>query len=312
MTETRKGVLAMVAACVIWGLSPLYYKLIADIPPLEVLSHRTLWSLAFFGAVLIFQGRLRQVAVLLGQWRAMLVVGFAALMISTNWFLYIFSIQTGHTIQASLGYYMFPLVAVVLGRLVFGERLGAVQWGAVVLAALAVAVLAAGLGAVPWISLVLATTFGLYGLVKKRSAAGPVVSVTAEVLLLSPLAAIWLWGVHTQGWQGIVARPGAVFGSNWGDSLMLVFSGPITAGPLILFSYASRRISLATVGLVQYLNPSLQFLIAVAVFAEPFTRAHALAFGLIWLALAIYSAQAVAQDRAARRASATSATVGQG
>jgi len=135
------------------------------------------------------------------------------------------------------------------------------------------------------------------------------VSVTAEVLLLSPLAAIWLWGVHTQGWQGIVARPGAVFGSNWRDSLMLVFSGPITAGPLILFSYASRRISLSSVGLVQYLNPSLQFLVAVLVFAEPFTPVHALAFGLIWLALAIYSAQAIVQDRAARRAAEMPSTV---
>jgi chloramphenicol-sensitive protein RarD len=311
MTEPRKGVLAMVAACVIWGLSPLYYKLIAHIPPLEVLSHRTLWSLVFFGAVLVGQRRLGAVAVLLARPRAALMVGFAALMISTNWFLYIYSIQIGHTLQASLGYYMFPLVAVVLGGLVFGERLGALQWGAVALAAVAVTVLSLGAGAVPWISLVLATTFGMYGLAKKRSAAGPVVSVTAEVALLAPLAALWLWGVHTQGWQGIVERPGAIFGSNWRDSLILVFSGPITAGPLILFSYASRRISLSSVGLVQYLNPTLQFLVAVLVFAEPFSPAHAIAFALIWLALAIYSAQAIAQDRAARRASATSDTVAQ-
>ncbi len=303
MTDRLKGVWAMIAACVIWGLSPLYYKLLAHIAPLEVLSHRTLWSLVFFGAILLAQRRLGEVGALLRSWRGLGAVGFAAAMISLNWFLYILSIQIGHTVEASLGYYIFPLVAVVLGMVVFGERLPRGQWLAVGIAALAVVVLSVGLGVVPWISLVLASSFGLYGLAKKKTGAGPIVSVTAEVALLAPLAAVWLWGVHTQGWHGVVLRPGGVFGQDLGDSLLLVFSGPMTASPLILFSYASRRISMSAVGVIQYLNPTLQFLCAVVVFGEPFGAVQAVAFAMIWLALAIYSLQAVALERAASRAS---------
>ena len=206
MTDTGKGILAMVGACTIWGLSPLYYKLLVAVPPGEVLAHRTLWSFAFFGVVLTLQGRLAELPRLLRGRRA-LVVGFAAAMISANWFLFILSIQIGHTMQASLGYYIFPLVAVVIGLVAFGERLSAAQGVAVALAAAAVLLLTFGLGVTPWISLILAFTFGLYGLVKKRLDAGPVVSVTAEVLLLAPLAAVWLAGLHAGLWSE--GRPGA-------------------------------------------------------------------------------------------------------
>ena len=193
----------------------------------------------------------------------------------------------------------------------FTSGLSAVKWLSVGLAGFAVLVLTVGLGAAPWISLALATTFGLYGLIKKRTAAGPVVSVTVEVLVLAPLALIWLIGVHQAGWSGLTGRSGGVFGHDLSDSLILMLSGPLTAGPLILFSYASRRITMATLGLVQYLNPTLQFLCAVLIFREPFSTWHGIAFGLIWVALAIYSAEALRQDRAARRAPAkvsTSAT----
>lgn len=311
MQPAARGIAAMVGACTIWGLSPLYYKLIAHVPPLEVLSHRTLWSLAFFGIVLMFQKRLREVAVLIRDHRALIPIIFAAVMISVNWFLYILSIQIGRAVEASLGYYIFPLVAVLLGLVAFHERLSAVKWLSVGLAGFAVLVLTVGLEAAPWISLALATTFGLYGLIKKRTAAGPVVSVTVEVLVLAPLALIWLIGVHQAGWSGLTGRSGGVFGHDLNDSLILMLSGPLTAGPLILFSYASRRITMATLGLVQYLNPTLQFLCAVLIFREPFSTWHGIAFGLIWVALAIYSAEALRQDRAARRAPAkvsTSAT----
>lgn len=308
MTEAAKGFWAMVAASTVWGLSPLYYKLLAAVPPLEVLSHRTLWSAAIFGLVLAWQGRIGELPTVL-KGRAFALTAFAAVMISTNWFLFILSIQIGRATEASLGYYIFPLVAVALGIIAFGERLRAAQGFAVLLAALAVAVLTWGLGAAPWIALALSVTFGLYGLLKKRLVAGPVLSVTAEVLVLAPLAAIWLWGLHSGLWAE--GRPGAVFGRDPGTSLLLAFSGVLTAGPLILFSYASRRVRLATVGLVQYINPTLQFGCATLVFAEPFTRWHGAAFGLIWAALALYSGASLAQDRAARRAlsrAATSAT----
>ncbi|WP_212526098.1 EamA family transporter RarD [Actibacterium sp. MT2.3-13A] len=302
MSEARKGILAMMGACCIWGLSGLYYKLLAHVPPLEVLSHRTLWSLVFFGIVLAAQGRLGEIARLLRAPRVLALVFLAAVMISTNWFLFIYSVLVGSAMEASLGYYIFPLVAVTLGFVMLGERLSAGKWAAVGLAALAVGVLTWGLGVAPWISLALAFTFGCYGLLKRGAPAGPLVSVTTEVLLLSPLALFWLWGVHVQGWEGLVGRNLGTFGHDARDSLILAASGVLTGGPLILFSYASKRVSFATVGLVQYLNPTLQFLVATLAFAEPMTRWHGIAFPLIWIALAIYSWESLRQDRAARRA----------
>lgn len=302
MTEAGKGVAALVAACTIWGLSGLYYKLLAHVPPIEILAHRTLWSLVFFTLVLLAQGRLGQLRLALGSIRAVAIVGFAALMISVNWFVFILSIQIGQTTEASLGYYLFPLVAVVIGWLAFGERLSMSQGVAVALALGAVVVLTLGLGVAPWIALILSISFGLYGLVKKRLTIGPVVSVTAEVLLLSPIAIVVLAGSHLQG-QG-------AFGQSLQDTALLVFSGVLTATPLILFSYATKRVRMGTIGLVQYINPSLQFLCAVLVFAEPFGAWHAVAFGLIWAALAIYTLASVRQDSAARRAAVSVGTSG--
>jgi chloramphenicol-sensitive protein RarD len=308
--EARKGILAMVGACGIWGLSSMYYKLLAHVPPEEVLGHRTLWSLVFFGLVLAVQGRLGELGRLVARPRALAVVAVAALMISVNWFLFILSIQIGHAVEASLGYYIFPLVAVALGFAVLGERHSAAKWGAVGLACVAVAVLTWGLGVAPWVALALAATFGVYGLIKRGVPSGPVVSVTAEVLLLAPLALLWLWGVHAQGWAGLTGRTLGAFGHDLSDSVMLMLSGPLTATPLILFSYASKRVSYATIGLVGYINPTLQFLVATIVFHEAFTPWHALAFGLIWAALALYSAESLRQERAARRASVRLGTSG--
>lgn len=294
MTDTQKGVCALVAACTIWGLSPLFYKALSTVDATEVLAHRTVWSLVFFAGVLALQSRLSTLWAAVTDRASLPVVAFAALMISTNWFLFIWSIQVARATEASLGYYIFPLVAVLIGRLVFGERLSRIQWTAVILAVLAVAVLTVGLGVLPWISLVLATTFGLYGLVKKRLDMGPVVSVTAEVLILSPIALVWLVFLH--------GGTGGVFGDDLFQSLLLMTSGPITAMPLILFSYGARRLAMATVGVVQYINPTLQFLCAVLIFGEPFGPVHLIAFALIWTALALYSGSAFRQDRLRRRA----------
>lgn len=316
MTDTAKGLAAMVGATVIWGLSSMYYKLIADVPPLEVLAHRTLWSLLFFGLVLAARGRLADLRRLLSSPRSLALVGFAALSISLNWFMFIYAIQSGRAVEASLGYYIFPLVAVLLGALVFGERLGWVRAMAIGLAALAVLALTLGLGVAPWISLWLAFTFGLYGVAKKRLAAGPTVSVTGEVALLAPLALLWLWGVHLQGWVGLASplvgaapTPGA-FGHDLADSLLLMFSGVITALPLILFTTASRSLPLGTVGVMQYINPTLQFAVAALVFAEPVTLWHWVAFPLIWTAVALYSAETLRQDRSSARRAARVATSG--
>ncbi|UWQ08953.1 EamA family transporter RarD [Aliiroseovarius crassostreae] len=301
MRDSTKAIIAILLACTIWGLSPLYYKALAHVPPLELLSHRTLWSLVLFSAVLTAQRRLPDLLHLLRDPQGVLLVAIASVMISANWGGFIISIQIGKAVEASLGYYIFPLVTVLLARMIYGEVLGRGKLVAIGLAALAVAILTFGLGVPPWISLFLASTFAFYGVIKKRVQVGPVVSVTAEVLLLAPLALIWLAGVHLQGWTGLFDRNLGVFGYDLFDSLMLIGSGALTAGPLILFSYASKQLPLSTVGVVQYLNPSLQFLCASLIFAEPVTRWHAIALPLIWAALVIYSLAAFGQERALRR-----------
>jgi chloramphenicol-sensitive protein RarD len=293
MSESMKGVLAVLMACVIWGLSPIYYKELSHIQPLEVMSHRVLWSFVFFSGLLIFQGRITALWHALADRRRFGMIAFAAVMVWTNWFIFILSIQINRATEASLGYYIFPLVAVLIGRIAFGETLGRIQSLAVALAALAVGVLTWGLGVAPWISLVLAISFGLYGATKKRLDVGPVVSVTCEVMLFLPVVAVALGYQHFMG-QG-------AFGANMRDTLLLVLSGPLTALPLILFSAATKRVSLGTVGVLQYVNPTLQFFCAVVLFAEPFTLWHRVAFILIWIALALFSVSGLRQDREARK-----------
>ncbi len=301
MTESNKGVLAMIAACTVWGLSPIYYKELSHIPPLEVMSHRVWWSLVFFVGVLAAQSRLDEIRVALSTRRNLALIVVAAAMIWVNWFLFIYAVHVSRTTETSLGYFIYPLVAVVIGRFWFAEQLDRAQWLAVGLAAVAVTTLTYGLGVVPWISITLAVTFALYGSIKKGLEIGPVVSVTCEILIVAPMAIFVILLAQSGGQGG--------FGNTWHDNLLLIFSGPITALPLLFFSFAAKRIAMSTVGLLNYLNPTLQFLCAVMIFGEPFGRWHALAFPMIWLALAIYSISAWSQGRTARRASARSAGV---
>lgn len=289
MSEPVKGILAMVFCCVVWGLSPIYYKELAHIPPLDVLAHRTLWSLVFFALVLAPQRRMGEIATALASWRTLGIILFCAVMISINWFTFIWSVGNEKATEASLGYFLFPLAAVVLGRVFFAENPARLQWGAIALAACAVVVLTYGLGVAPWIALMLAVTFGLYGVAKKALSVGPVVSVAAEVLLLAPIA---LW---------VVWRADLPFGADMGDLMLLVFSGVLTGGPLVLFSYATKRVALTTVGIVQYLNPTLQFFCAVVIFGEAIGIWHKIAFPMIWVALLLYSTVAIIEERAARR-----------
>ncbi len=289
----NSGILAIVAACTIWGLSSIFYKQLSHVPPLEVLAHRTVWSVVFFAAVLAVQGRiatLKQAVAPDTRWKIVL----AAIMISANWFLFIWSIQIGRATESSLGYYIFPLVAVSLGVIVFKERMARAQVVAVAIAALAVLILSVQLGQLPWISLTLALTFGLYGLIKKRLDLGPVVSVTAEVLLLAPLAIGFVIYLFTTG-QGH-------FSADRLTAILLMISGPLTAIPLIFFSYASKRVAMGTVGIVQYLNPTLQFIVATMVFREPFGSVQFVAFVLIWIALATFTWSGLRQENARRRA----------
>lgn len=300
MSETAKGVAATIMACTLWGLSGLFYDLMPDVPALEIMAHRTIWAFVFFALYLWTQGRIRAPFEALAQPRALRVIGFATVMVGINWLGFVYAIQTDRALEASLGYFIFPLVSVLLGRVVFAERLGQAQTLAVALAACAVLLLTVGLGVAPWIALLLGVTFGLYGMIKKRLDVGPVVSVTAEAMLLLPpvlLALIWY---HAQG-QGH-------FGVTVAETLLLMLAGPMTAVPLMLFSYAARRITMASMGLISYLNPSLQFVVATLIMAEPFGLWHAIAFGLIWTALVIYTSATWHHDRAARRMPVSSVT----
>lgn len=296
MTPQHRSILALIGACTIWGLSSMFYKLLAHVPPGEVLAWRTVSSVVFFAAILGPQNRLHELRAAFSSRQMAALVLLAALMIAANWFFFIFSIQAGRAVESALGYYVFPLVAVAMGRVVFGEKLHPLQWLAVGIAALAVSVLTWGLGAAPWISMILAVTFATYGALKKRLPLGPVISVMAEVLWLLPVALVWL----------------ALRGHIWDlpTYALLLAAGPMTGVPLILFSRAARGVRMSTVGLVQYMNPTLQFFVAVLVFAEPFTRWHAIAFPMIWGALALYSLVAMRQDRAARKAAQAASASG--
>jgi len=281
MTEPRKGAVAMVLASIIWGLSAIYYKQLSGIPPLEVLCHRTLWSVIVFIFILRLQDRLQDLKLVFLNKKLILGLFWAAAMISINWFFFIWSVHNDRATEASFGYYIFPLVAVLFGLIFFNEQLSLMKWCSVFLAIFAVTTLAISQNILPFVALVLSVTFGIYGALKKQINLGPVLSVTTEVILLLPLAITFLLYWHSSGFGS--------FGKDIETTSLLIFSGPMTAVPLMLFSYAARRVQMTSLGIIQYLNPSLQFLVAVFIFAEPFGVSQGIAFGLIWLALFIYT-----------------------
>ncbi|AJE47228.1 EamA family transporter RarD [Celeribacter indicus] len=315
MTRTRKGLLVLVLTYMAWGVLPLYYHLVAYVPSVEVLAHRTFWSFVLFTLYIAATGRLGELRALLHPstgWSGLYKVALASVLISVNWFLYIDTVSIGKTLEAALGYYILPLIAVLVGLVLFGERLRGLQYPAVALAAVAVAVLAFELGEMPWRALGMGTSFALYGAVKKSFSADPILSTAAEVVLLSPLALLWIAGAEFGGWGATEARAAGLFGHDLGSSLLLILSGLLTGLPLLGFAYATQRVTMIAVGLGQYLNSTMQLLIAVFVFGEPFTHAHAIAMPLIWTGLVLYTVQAMREDRqtrAARRASRSSGTV---
>lgn len=294
MTDAAKGLIAMICASVLWGLSPIVFKALTGVPPIEVLAHRTFWSSVIFGVVLMIQGQFGALVRAFADVRYAVWIAIAAALVFGNWYLFIWAIQSGYATQSALGFYIFPLVAVIIGRLFFAETLTLGQWIAVGLATGAVGLLTYGLGAVPWIALVLSVCFGIYGMIKKRLAMRALVSVTAEMIVLLPIAVLILWQTSHNGTGN--------FGGWNIRTALLIFSGPLTAIPMILFTYATARLTMTSVGLISYINPTLQFFCAVVLFSEPFTGWHFIAFGLIWGALALYSVTTFRQERSRRRA----------
>lgn len=304
----RRAALAIVAACTIWGLCAFYYRMLSHIPPIEVLTHRTIWSGVFFLGFCLLTGRAARLREALRPSRTLALLAGAALMISVNWAIFIWAVTSGRITESALGYYIFPLVMAAMGAVLLGERFSRLQGAALGLAAAATLILALGLGAPPWVSLALALTFGLYGLIKKTVSTGPIVSVTAEVLLLAPFAIVWLLGAHLAGWTDFTGlTPGAFF-ADPADAALLAFSGVLTGAPLALYAAAAKGLPLSTLGMIAYLNPTLQFASAMITGEHP-TIWHMIAFPMIWAGLAVFSLDALRRDRKARRAAAAARAV---
>ncbi len=287
--ERARGVAYAVSTYLAWGLLPLYFKALRPVPAIEVLAHRVVWSLLLLAAVVAVRSGAKALA---APFRRLPILAVTTLLIGTNWLVYIWAVQSGRVLEASLGYFVNPLVNVLLGVAFLGETLSGRQRAAVALAGAGVSVLVVRAGTIPWIALALAATFGLYGLLRKRAAIDPVGGLLAETALLAPAAVVFL------GWRA--ATGAGAFGTAAGTSLLLAAAGPITALPLVGFGLAVHRLRLSTMGLVQYLAPTGQFLLAVLLYREPFGPAHAVAFALIWTSLGLYSWDAIARARAAR------------
>ncbi len=278
------GVIYAALAFTLWGVFPLYFRQIAAVPTHEIVVHRVVWSLVFLLAVLAIRRQWGWLRPLLRQPKVIATFAASSLMLAANWLVYIWAVNNGHVIDGSLGYFINPLVNVLLGYTVLHERLRRAQWAALALAASGVLWLTIQAGQVPWIALVLGITFGAYGLLRKIAPLGPLEGLTLETLLLAPLAlaALGLWTL--QG-QSHFPTPSAT------TNFWLIAAGPITAVPLLLFAAGARRISMTTLGLLQYIGPTIQLILGVWLFQESFSPARAAGFILIWLALAIYSTE---------------------
>jgi chloramphenicol-sensitive protein RarD len=297
MGADRRGYLFGTAAYLCWGLFPLYWHLLRPAGAVEVLAHRIIWSLVFISVVVTVGRRWRGVGALLRTPRTAGLIAVGAVLIAINWGTYIYGVESDRVVETSLGYFINPLVTVLLGVFVLGERLRPVQWGAIAVGTLAVAVLTVDYGHVPYLALVLASSFGLYGLVKKR------LSVPAVDGLLLESAALVVPALVTLALLGV--RGVATFGQvSAAHTVLLVLGGLVTAVPLLLFAGAANRMPLSAIGLLQYLAPILQLACGVLVFGEPMPAARLAGFGLVWLALAIFrfDADRLARGPARRRA----------
>lgn len=285
--DLRMGLIAGMGAYLIWGLLPLYFHTLIHIAPEDILAHRVLWSIPTAFALILVAKRWNE---FLGMFRRKVVFWLfaSAVLIGINWLVYIWAVVNARVMEAALGYYMNPLINVAVGAIFLSERLRKWQWVAVALAAIAVCVEATALGRFPWVSLVLSFSFAAYSLIRRKVQVDSRVGFTVEVLLLAPIAAIWL-AMAVEANRNTVGNGGV-------DWVLLAMAGPITAIPLILFAVAAKRLRFSTIGIMQYFAPSLQFLIALA-FGEPLTPLRAVTFLLIWAAIIVFSVDAFGHER---------------
>lgn len=278
----RNGILYATACYTAWGIFPLYFKALKEIPPSEILLHRMVWSLLFLVMVLTWRKQWSWISSVLKQPRLLAGFTLSALLLSVNWLIYIWAINNNRVIDASLGYFMTPLVSVFLGSIFLKERLRLLQWVAVMFAALGVAWLTWNNGNLPWIGVSLAISFGIYGLLRKTASLGPLEGLSLETMILFPFAFAYLvyLGMHNQSEFTHVSI---------NTQLLILAAGPITAIPLLLFAAGARRIPMATLGLLQYISPSLQLLLGVWLYKENFPAERLLGFATIWIGLLLYS-----------------------
>jgi chloramphenicol-sensitive protein RarD len=280
----RSGIIYAALAFFCWGLFPIYFHALGEVPPLQILAHRMLWSLAFLLVLLLLRRDWKWLQVV-RQPRVFFSFVLSALLLSANWLVYIWSVMNHHVIEASLGYFINPLVNIVLGYLILKERMRPLQWAAIGVAALGVTWLTWQAGTVPWIALFLALSFGGYGLLRKTAALGPLEGLSFETIVLFPLAAGYVIWLTVQGQNVFINTASDT--TRW----LLIMAGPLTAIPLLLFATGARKIPLSILGLLQYLSPTLQFLLGVWLFKEAFSADRLVGFVLIWSALALFAGE---------------------
>lgn len=290
----RSGILSAALAFLCWGLFPIYFHAIGEVPPMQILAHRVLWSLTFLLIVLGWRRQWKWLAIV-RQPRVFWSFAASALLLSANWLVYIWAVKNGHVIEASLGYFINPLVNIMFGYLLLKERMRTVQWAAIALAALGVCWLTWQSGTVPWIALFLAASFGGYGLLRKTAALGALEGLSFETMVLFPFAAGYIAWLTLNGANAFVNAPLDT------TRLLLVAAGPITAIPLLLFASGARKIPLSILGLLQYLSPTIQFALGVWLFHEAFNSDRMVGFAMIWTALALYAGEGLLRSRAGRK-----------
>lgn len=278
MNHTRQGLALGIVAYVIWGVLPLYFRALGGVPAVDIVAHRILWSMLFLGALITLMRAWPSARTALATRRTMTMLVASAVLIAVNWLAYIHAVSTGRVLAGSLGYYLSPLFSVLLGVIILKEPLSRYQRAALLLAFVGVALLAVEAGSGLWISLTLAVSFSLYGLVRKLAPVDAVTGLAIETAILAPVSALWLL---------LAGAP--AYGQSTGLDLLLILSGIATAGPLLLFTAAARRLRYATLGILQFIAPTMQFALAVFLFDEPFGRDQLIAFTAIWSALALYA-----------------------
>lgn len=290
MADGRRGLLLGIAAYGLWGLFPLYWPLLEPGSAIEILGHRIFWSMVAMVLLVVVAKRGAQLLELLRNRRTALLLVGAAVLITVNWGIYIWGVNSEQVVETSLGYFINPLVTVLLGVALLGERLRGIQWTAMGVAALAVVVLTVDYGRPPWIAISLAASFATYGLLKKTAGAGAVESLTLETLVLAPFALLLLVWLEAAG-------DGHFTGHGSDHVLLLMSAGVVTAIPLLCFGGAATRIPMTTLGLLQYLTPTIQFAIGVTIGGEEMTEVRWIGFGLVWVALAIFTVESVVNHR---------------